>query len=687
MTPTLMVSQMALRFGTSQGNATNPAPDSVSVTNTGGGTLAFTATTDSPWLSVTPANGTAPQTLQVSVTLGSLSVNTYTGHVTIAATGAQGSPSIVTVTFVVAPSPSNAPFWPQWGADPQHSGTVGVAGQSVAHELADIVYDPFVTQEKAAIKGAFGEEELTVHYQAPITDGNDVYMMTKMGSYTACSPAGSWFTSKAHCGPNAWDTMIWCETRFTWMNGTLVQVWDFQSDWKPEPNGAGLLGWEPVFHPVDANGFLYVPGAAGTVWKVNKADGTSAAHINPLAGTSIAPTNTYVAGPLSVDSQGNIYYNVIELADPSQGDPWTHDVQGAWLVKVTPSDAASNISYAALVPGAPAGNASTCPGTFSGSGTLPWPPSSTAVPPTQLCGSQRPGVNIAPAIAPDGTIYTASTAHLDGMQSYLVAVKSDLSGPKWVASLQNLLNDGCGFLVPIGPTNSTPNACRVGTTVGVDPTTNAPGSGVILDEASSSPTVLPDGSLLFGALTNYNAQRGHLFKFDASGNFLAAYDFGWDSTPAVYSHGGTYSVIVKDNHYAVPLYCSGGSICQALPAGPYYITQLDANLNIEWQFQNTEHNSCTRNADGSVTCTQNTNPNGFEWCINMPAVDANGTVYSPAEDGNVYAIPNGNSGVFTTPTARLFTNLALGAAYTPLSIDAAGRVYAQNDGHLFVVGN
>lgn len=692
MAPTLMVSEMAVRFGTSLGAASNPAPASVSVTNSGGATLAFTATTDSPWLSVTPGNGSTPQSVQVSADLGSLSVNTYTGHVTIAATGMQSSPAIITVTFVVAPPPANTPLWPQWGANPQHTGMVSVVGQNVAHQLADIVYDPFVTQEKAETKGAFGVAELTVHYPAAITDGNDVYMMTKMGTYTSCSSAGSWYRSNAPCGPNAWNSMMWCEDRFTWMNGQLEEVWDFQSDWKPEPNGASLLGWEPVFHAVDTNGFIYVPGAGGTIWKVNKTDGSVAGHINPFSGMSITPSDTYVAGPLSADSQGNIYYNVIELADPSQGDPWTHDVQGAWLVKVTPGDVTSSVTYASLVPGAPAANATTCPGTFSDGGTLPWPPASVVgtnqTAPTVLCGSQRPGLNIAPAIAPDGTIYTASRAQLDGMQGYLIAVKPDLSGPKWVASLQHLLSDGCGVLVPIGPTNSTPNACRVGTTLGVDPTTNALGSGVILDEASSSPTILPDGSVLFGASTNYNGQRGHLFKFDANGNFLADYDFGWDSTPAVYSHGGTYSIIIKDNHYPVPLYCNlGGSICKDLPAGPYYITQLDPNLNVEWQFQNTDTQSCTRNADGSITCTPNTNPNGFEWCINMPAVDANGTVYSPAEDGNIYAIPNGNSGVFTTPTARLFTTQALGAAYTPLSIDADGRIYAQNDGYLFVVGN
>ena len=101
---------------------------------------------------------------------------------------------------------------------------------------------------------------------------------------------------------------------------------------------------------------------------------------------------------------------------------------GAWLVKIASNDTPSIVSFATLVPGAPAGNAQDCPGTFEFSanavGTLPWPPAVNAVAPVFpfFCGSQRPGINVAPAIAPDGTIYTASRAHFDDMVSYLVAV-------------------------------------------------------------------------------------------------------------------------------------------------------------------------------------------------------------------------------------------------------------------------
>jgi hypothetical protein len=618
--PVLSVSSTSAAFTAVQGGA-NPAAASVTVSNTGGGILTFSVTSDSPWLTVTPTSGTAPQTLQIGAATGALPVGTVTGHITITASGVTGSPATIAVGFFVTPVPSNTPFWAQWGANPQHAGMVAVTGQNAAHKLADIVYEPFVNQEKAENAAAFGEAELLAHYQSPIIDGNDVYAMMKTGAYNSCSPAGSWFTNNAACGPNMWNTMIWNEARFSWINNQVTQIWIFASDWKPEPNGNGLEGWEPVFHPVDANNFIYTPGAGGTLWKINKTTGAAASHINPFSGTNLVAANTYVAGPLSADSLGNIYYTVIELADPSAGDPWTvKDAVGAWLVKVKPDDTSNIATFASLVPSAPAANSTTCPASFTRG-------------PNGLCGSQRPGINIAPAIAPDGTIYIGSVAHFNNGQAYLVAVNSNLT-PKWATSLQSLLTDACGGAPP----------CILG-------------SGLISDLASSSPTVAPDGSVLFGAFTDYNGERGHLMKFDSLGNFSGAYDFGWDSTPAIYVRGGTYSIVIKDNHYATN--------------GPYYITQLNPSLQIEWQFQNTNPGL----------------PNGFEWCINMPAVDINGAVYANSEDGSIYVIPQGHTGIFTQPQSSLFLNLALGAAYTPLSVGPDGRLYTQNNGHLFAVGN
>jgi hypothetical protein len=603
----------------------------------------------------------------------------------VALSACGGGGAGIMITQGGPPDASNTPFWAQWGSNPQHTGNVSVTGQSLTNKHADIVYDPFVSQEKAENTPIFGEAVLTVHEQAPITDGNDVYMVTKTGTYTSCSPVGDWVNGTA-CGPNTWNTMIWNETRYTWENSQLVQIWEFASDWKPEPNATdfnqgfgGLVGWEPVFHPLDANNFIYVPGAAGTVWKVDKNKGTSTSAINPFNGVSgVTALNTFVSSPLTVDGSGNIFYNVIQLN--VSGNPWVqNDVAGAWLVKITPTDTPSTVTYAALNPAAPAGTATTCPGTFfnlgDGGASLPWPPSASAVASTQLCGSQRPGLNIAPAVASDGTIYTVSVAHFDSMAAYLIAVNSDLT-PKWAATMQNRLTDGCGALLPIAASGVTSlaNSCRFGTTQGVDPTTNAPGSATVSDDASSSPTILPDGSVVFGATDNYNFSRGHLFHFDAQGNYLNAFPFGWDSTPAAYAHDGTYSLVIKDNHYPGTAYCGfQNPVCTAIGPGPYYISQVDANMNIEWSFQSTT-------IDGD-------HPNGYEWCINMPAIDEVGNVYVNSEDGSIYELAQGSSGVFTSPVGKLFLDLALGAAYTPLSIGSDGQLYTQNNGHLIVVGN
>src|SRR4029077_7507279 len=112
----------------------------------------------------------------------------------------------------------------------------------------------------------------------------------------------------------------------------------------------------------------------------------------------------------------------------------------------------------------------------------------------------------------------------------------------------------------------------------------------------------------------------------------------------------------------------------------YFVTQLDPNMNVEWRFQNTNKQSCTRNPDGTLTCTS-TKPNGFEWDVNALVVDANGNVFANSEDGNLYSIAQ-----VATMLQRIFQQLAIGAAYPPTSIGPDGKIYSQNDGHLFIVG-
>ncbi len=545
--------------------------------------------------------------------------------------------------------------WAQWGAGASHQGLVCSRGQNLQGVLEDIVYDPFVTDEKAESGG-----DLLAHYQSPLLSGSDVYLEVKTGNYRACTPAGS--GAPDPCGSNAWSQEVWTERRYTWTAGKLQPVWRFDSDWKPVPDQNHLGEWEPVFHAVLTTSAVWVPGFGGSVILVDSNTGTLLQRVNPFA----SDPNTYVISPLSADAQGNVVYSALTV-DP--GNVWGADAHG-FIVKAAPSGNFQLVNFDHLLEakGAPA------PGDLCETGyafdrdhppALPLlnPDGSVAPARTTVCGSQRPGLNLAPAIGSDGAIFLATRAHRAGRHSYLVALNSDLT-LRWATSLRAQFHDGCGVLVA---KDDQPLHCHKGVPQGIDPFTGTQPSGIVQDDSTASPVVLPDGAVLYGAYTGYNGARGHLLKVSATGQPLATYDFGWDTTPAFFAHDNTYSIVLKDNHYDTK--------------GPYYVTQLDANLGVEWHWSSENTNSCTRQGDGTVSCTSD-HPGGFEWCVNEVAIDKDGTVYANSEDGFLYAIEQGGH-----EKQRLFLSSALGAAYTPLSIDSAGRIYTQNNGHLFVVGS
>ena len=573
---------------------------------------------------------------------------------------------VLVCNLVFFPLVAAAQDWPQWALNAQHNTQVSVVGDSPNQNLVNLVYDPLVPQEMQAAFDNFGERDLLAHFQAPLVNGNDVYMMFKQGPYDFFN----------------FSTQTWGETKYSWSGNSLVQQWQFTSDWKAPGNQLDF--WEPVFHPALANGSLYAPGAGGTIWRVNTSTGVGV-RINPFNNVN---GSRYTAGSLTVDANGNILYNVIQLKNGTK-DFYADDIGDSFLVRVSPLNSIQTVSYSVLTAGAPLGS-QLCSNAFPAS-QLPWPPSPTAVAPTVPCGTQRPGVNSSLAVGADGTIYTATRGHLLSRETYLVAINSNLT-QKWISSLRDRMHDGCGVPVSAGgtlPANGAPGGCRSGANLGVDPATNRPGGGRIVDDQSSTVAVAPDGSLYFGAFTRYNYDQGHLMHFDANGNFLNSYRFGWDVTPGFYVHDGTYSVVIKDNQYGeIGSYCNDDTLCppdrdSASPDYPeaYFITQLTPSLGVEWRYQNTNTLSCSRDANGNVTCVSD-HPAGFEWCVNAFVVDAHGVVYANSEDGNLFAINQG--GILKK---KIFQQLALGAAYTPTSIDNSGRIYSQNAGHLFVAAH
>ncbi|MGH9847153.1 MAG: BACON domain-containing protein, partial [Blastocatellia bacterium] len=98
--PTIGVSPSSLSFTATAGGA-NPANQVINISNTGGGTLNWTATDNASWLSTGPASGTAPSALTASVNMAGLAAGTYNGAITISATGATNTPVNVPVTLTV----------------------------------------------------------------------------------------------------------------------------------------------------------------------------------------------------------------------------------------------------------------------------------------------------------------------------------------------------------------------------------------------------------------------------------------------------------------------------------------------------------------------------------------------------------------------------------------------------------
>jgi uncharacterized protein (TIGR03437 family) len=97
--PAIVVSPTTLSFTSVNGSI--PATQTFQITNTGGGTLTWTATSSATWLTVSASSGTAPSTITVSINPAGLAVGTDNGTIQITASGATGSPVTVAVTLTV----------------------------------------------------------------------------------------------------------------------------------------------------------------------------------------------------------------------------------------------------------------------------------------------------------------------------------------------------------------------------------------------------------------------------------------------------------------------------------------------------------------------------------------------------------------------------------------------------------
>jgi uncharacterized protein (TIGR03437 family) len=131
--PAISLSSTHLQFAYTLGGAA-PAAQSVTIANSGGGTLSWSASSGAPWLTVSPATGTGSGTLTLGINTSGLGAQTYNGSITVTAAGATNSPQAISVTLTVSAAPpsislsaSKASFAYTLGGSAPASQTVTVA--------------------------------------------------------------------------------------------------------------------------------------------------------------------------------------------------------------------------------------------------------------------------------------------------------------------------------------------------------------------------------------------------------------------------------------------------------------------------------------------------------------------------------------------------------------------------------
>ena len=283
VTPMLQVSPLTVSFGAQVGGS-DPAAAQVSVANTGGGSLLFSAASDSPWLTVSPTSGGAPQTLQLSASIASLSAGTYTGHVTVTSDGTTGSPATVTVTLQVAPPTPPSPLdWPQVDYNAARTGTaagetiISPSNASTLRRSWATVLDAKITAQPLFLK------QVTVGGQlhdivVAATNGNSVYALD----------AGS-------------GAILWRKN------------FGSQAAINAIPGGFGV-GASPAADK--ANGRIYVVSDDGRLHGLSMTDGSDA--VTPLTLIS-GPTTNKVWGGLNLN--GSDLY-IATASDGSDSPPW-----------------------------------------------------------------------------------------------------------------------------------------------------------------------------------------------------------------------------------------------------------------------------------------------------------------------------------------------------------------------------
>lgn len=127
--PIIKTSPATLSFTVAQGD-NNPSSQTLSISNTGGGFLTWSASENASWLSISQTSGTGNGSITATAMAGSLAAGTYNTIVTISATNT--APVSIPITFTVTIPPTTVTLSPSTLTFSGVQGWTNPASQSVA---------------------------------------------------------------------------------------------------------------------------------------------------------------------------------------------------------------------------------------------------------------------------------------------------------------------------------------------------------------------------------------------------------------------------------------------------------------------------------------------------------------------------------------------------------------------------
>jgi hypothetical protein len=377
--------------------------------------------------------------------------------------------------------------------------------------------------------------------------------------------------------------------------------------------------WVPSFNPVlTPDGRVLMPAAGGRVIERASADAASGA----LRTLVFYGQAAYDAAPASYD--GTVFINT----------PLTSDRQG-------------NVFFGFTVTGSNPLGLTGGIARLGADGSARWVSAATAAGDAAMV---KTATNSAPALANDErTLYVVVNATADRAPGRLVALDAETLAVRTSVAL-------------------------------IDPLLGI--AAWVSDDASSSPTVGPDGDVFIGVL-EANAPshnfRGWLLHFDAAlSQSKTPAGFGWDNTASIvpremlpqYSGTSGYLLALKYNSYAG---IGSGD-------GQHRVAIVDPNATQADRFVNTQ---VMREVITVLGPTPEPSGGVHEWCINTAAVDPQtSSVLMNSEDGYLYRwhLPS------NTLSEKIALNNGYAQSYTPTAIGPDGRVYAVNNARLFSIG-